>query len=217
MFVCNATPLLIWRIFVYQGPPKATKGAVLASELRLRMSLTGEETWKKQTFLTSAVKLPTYFGSMFFLLTFWTVLTLIQLATSHKQKINITNLQKIQETKIHATRCFLRFTSGIICGSGSFAVQFGDHLRSGDHLRRCTFQSFRALTCQILTAPPKMRRSSGLEFCHLTVLPTGCFFHCQIWLDGFKIVAAWRGPNFKMRSLPSPNGWNCVSFVWWTV
>ena len=67
---------------------------------------------------------------------------------SHKQKINITNLKKIQETKIHATRCFpvgsfavhigdhLRF--GIICGSiwgsfpvwGSFAV--------GDHLRRCT-------------------------------------------------------------------------------
>ena len=32
----------------------------------------------------------------------------------------------------------MRFTSGIICGSGSFAVQFGDHLRSGDHLRRCT-------------------------------------------------------------------------------
>ena len=24
---------------------------------------------------------------------------------------------------------------GIICGSGSFAVQFGDHFRSGDHLR----------------------------------------------------------------------------------
>ena len=23
---------------------------------------------------------------------------------------------------------------GIICGSGSFAVQFGDHFRSGDHL-----------------------------------------------------------------------------------
>ena len=35
-------------------------------------------------------------------------------------------------------RDHLRFTSGIICGSGSFAVQFGDHLRSGDHLRRCT-------------------------------------------------------------------------------
>ena len=31
-----------------------------------------------------------------------------------------------------------RFPAGIICGSGSFAVQFGDHLRSGDHLRRCT-------------------------------------------------------------------------------
>ena len=28
-------------------------------------------------------------------------------------------------------RDHLRFTSGIICGSGSFAVQFGDHLRSG--------------------------------------------------------------------------------------
>ena len=24
---------------------------------------------------------------------------------------------------------------GIICGSGSFAVQFGDNFRSGDHLR----------------------------------------------------------------------------------
>ena len=32
-------------------------------------------------------------------------------------------------------RDHLRFTSGIICGSGSFAVQFGDHFRSGDHLR----------------------------------------------------------------------------------
>ena len=29
-------------------------------------------------------------------------------------------------------RDHLRSTSGIICGSGSFAVQFGDHFRSGD-------------------------------------------------------------------------------------
>ena len=29
----------------------------------------------------------------------------------------------------------LRSTSGIFCGSGSFAVQFGDHFRSGDHLQ----------------------------------------------------------------------------------
>ena len=29
----------------------------------------------------------------------------------------------------------LRSTSGIICGSESFAVQFGDHFRSWDHLR----------------------------------------------------------------------------------
>ena len=42
-------------------------------------------------------------------------------------------------------RDHLRSTSGIIFGSGSFAVQFGDHFRSGwgsfavgDHLRRCT-------------------------------------------------------------------------------
>ena len=35
-------------------------------------------------------------------------------------------------------RDHLRSTSGIICGSGSFAVRFGDHFRSGDHLRRCT-------------------------------------------------------------------------------
>ena len=32
-------------------------------------------------------------------------------------------------------RDHLRSTSGIICGSGSFAVQIGDHFRSGDHLR----------------------------------------------------------------------------------
>ena len=31
-------------------------------------------------------------------------------------------------------RNHLRSTSGIICGLGSFAVQFGDHFRSGDHL-----------------------------------------------------------------------------------
>ena len=31
-------------------------------------------------------------------------------------------------------RDHLRSTSGIICGSGSFAVQFGDHFPSGDHL-----------------------------------------------------------------------------------
>ena len=32
-------------------------------------------------------------------------------------------------------RDHLRSTLGIIFGSGSFAVQFGDHFRSGDHLR----------------------------------------------------------------------------------
>ena len=40
-----------------------------------------------------------------------------------------------------------------------------------DNLLRIT-----ALTCQILTAPPKLRRSRGWEFSHLTVLPTDSFF-----------------------------------------
>ena len=35
-------------------------------------------------------------------------------------------------------RDHLRSTSRNICGSGSFAVQFGDHFGPGDHLRRCT-------------------------------------------------------------------------------
>ena len=36
--------------------------------------------------------------------------------------------------------CHSSFSNGIICGPnrGSFAVQVGDHFRSGDHLRRCT-------------------------------------------------------------------------------
>ena len=44
-------------------------------------------------------------------------------------------MKKIRETKLHAIDIFrrdhLRSTSGIICGSGSFAIHFGDHLRSG--------------------------------------------------------------------------------------
>ena len=32
-------------------------------------------------------------------------------------------------------RDHLRYTSGITCGSESFAVQFGDNFRSGDQLR----------------------------------------------------------------------------------
>ena len=40
-----------------------------------------------------------------------------------------------------------------------------------DNLLRIT-----VLTCQILTAPPKLRRSRGWEFSHLTVLLTDSFF-----------------------------------------
>ena len=36
---------------------------------------------------------------------------------------------------------FLTFCGGIISGPGSFGVQFGDHLRSWDHLRTRTVQA----------------------------------------------------------------------------
>jgi len=36
-------------------------------------------------------------------------------------------------------RDHLQSTSEIICGSGSFEVQFGDPFRSGDHLRSGSF------------------------------------------------------------------------------
>ena len=48
----------------------------------------------------------------------------------------------VRETELHPLPVFrrdhLRSTSAIICGSGSFGVQFGAHFRSGVHLRRCT-------------------------------------------------------------------------------
>ena len=46
---------------------------------------------------------------------------------------------KIRKIKIknlgNQTPCYSALSGGIICGSESFAVQFGDHLPSGDHLR----------------------------------------------------------------------------------
>lgn len=38
----------------------------------------------------------------------------------------------------HLRSIFARENEGIICGSGSFGVQFGDHFRFLDHLRCCT-------------------------------------------------------------------------------
>ena len=73
--------------------------------------------------------------------------------------------KKIQETKIHAIRCF---------PAGSFAVHIGDHLRFGiicgpiwgsfpvwgsfavgDHLRRCTVFSFKGGHFHARTQPFK--------------------------------------------------------------
>ena len=49
-------------------------------------------------------------------------------------------------------RDHLRSTSGIICGSGSFAVQFGDHFRSGIICGRGSFAAlYRCKTSDTLT------------------------------------------------------------------
>ena len=53
-----------------------------------------------------------------------------------KKKIKKNNLGKKNPChSLFSGGDHLRSTSGIICGLGSFAVQFGDHFRSGDHLR----------------------------------------------------------------------------------
>ena len=44
----------------------------------------------------------------------------------------------LAKIRLHCRLDYLWSTSEIICGLGSFAVQFGDHFRSGDHLLRCT-------------------------------------------------------------------------------
>ena len=41
------------------------------------------------------------------------------------------------------------FPGGIICVSRSFAVQFGSHFRSEDHLRRCTVETFPPLIASV--------------------------------------------------------------------
>ena len=42
---------------------------------------------------------------------------------------------KIENTTRGTKSMPFSFSDGIICGSGSFAGQFGDHFWSGDHLR----------------------------------------------------------------------------------
>ena len=55
-------------------------------------------------------------------------------------------------------RDHLRFTSGIICGSGSFAVQFGDHLR------RCTgFPTYKSVQCSRFQTGTDIRRSRAIN------------------------------------------------------
>ena len=52
-------------------------------------------------------------------------------------------------------RDHLRSTLGITCGRGSFAVHFGDHLRSQDHLRS-------GITCGTVQFPSSIPGSSCL-------------------------------------------------------
>ena len=50
-----------------------------------------------------------------------------------KEKKNVRNKNPLHS--LFSGGDHLRSISGIICGSGSFAVQFGDHFRAGDHLQ----------------------------------------------------------------------------------
>ena len=58
-----------------------------------------------------------------------------RLVDKSKYKINRKNPGNETPLFLVFRRDHLRSTSGIICGSGSLAVQFGDHFGSGDHLR----------------------------------------------------------------------------------
>ena len=69
-------------------------------------------------------------------------------------------------------RDHLRSTSGIICRSGSFAVQFGEHFRSGDHLRCCTvlrlqeYIGYLTVMNSTISDCPKLRLTCSLRsFC----------------------------------------------------
>ena len=70
-------------------------------------------------------------------------------------------------------RDHLRSTSGIICGSGSFAVQFGDHFRSRDHSRS-------GIICGAVQA---------------TLSPRKTDFSQSIWAAGDQLTTAFTTPN----------------------
>ena len=57
----------------------------------------------------------------------------------------------------------LRSTLGITCGRGSFAVHFGDHLRSRDHLQYCTSSSVLKSDVQWHSFSPFQQRKSGSQ------------------------------------------------------
>ena len=60
---------------------------------------------------------------------------------------------------LNFSRVHLRSKLGIICGRGSFAVHFGDYLRSGDHLRYRTRIETLYL-CKILIFLLKLKKNS---------------------------------------------------------
>ena len=76
----------------------------------------------------------------------------------------------------------------MICGSGSFAVQFGDHFRSGDHLRRCTVSLPSLVTLLFL----------GLGHCLWDVR---FFLSCSLFLHEKK-----RGLSLLMEEAANPKG-----------
>ena len=93
-------------------------------------------------------------------------------------------------------RDHLRFTSGIVCGSGSFAVQFGDHFRSGDHLRRCTVISLENRVRKVMINEDPFKKILHISVQH------PCFFlkkrnGKQFWgCFAFQSYAHWRATYF---------------------
>ena len=66
-------------------------------------------------------------------------------------------------------RDHLRSTLGITCGRGSFAVHFGDHLRSRDHLRS-------GITCgTVQNLHQEFLFYTQSEACSARFIPSPCF------------------------------------------
>ena len=100
----------------------------------------------------------------------------------------------------------------VICGRGSFAVYFGNHLRSGDHLRYRTVlessSSWLGIVCLSIKLSWSRAEVTG-EFVTYTVLSEGRFL-----LSGHLPEATAESSHFKW----SPCGWfDCMLCLCWLI